>query len=224
MAALVVVLLVLVTHNLVGNLVLPSTVYVPANLAVAAVLVGIARADGTSWPELGLARSSVCRGAAFGGVALLLAVIVLGVAALVPVSRSLFEDQRVANLEGAAVAYQALIRIPAGTVVLEEVAFRGVLLALLSQVSSRWAAVGWSSATFGLWHIVPTVEALQANRLAPSALGVTAAVIATAGAGAVFCWLRLRSGSLIAPALAHVGTNSVALLVAVFVVSSASGP
>ncbi len=222
-AAPALVLVVLVTHNLVGNLVLPPPVYVPANLAVAAVLIGIARANDISWSELGLGRSSVSRGVAFGGAALLLVAVALVVAALVPATRSLFEDKRVADVEGAAVAYHALIRIPLGTVVLEEVAFRGVLLALLSRVSSRRAAVGWSSATFGLWHIVPTVEALQANRLAPSALGVTAAVVATAGAGLVFCWLRLRSGSLLAPALAHVGTNSVALVVAVFLVGTASG-
>ena len=224
MAALVLVLVVLATHNLGGNLVLPPTLYVPANLAVAAVLVGVARASGISWPEMGLARSRLSRGAVLGGAALLLVATILVSAALVPATRSLFEDQRAANVEGATVAYQALIRIPLGTVVLEEVAFRGVLLAMLSRVSSRWAAVGWSSATFGLWHIVPTVEALQANRLAPSALGVTVAVVATAGAGAMFCWLRLRSGSLVAPALAHVGTNSVALVVAVSVVNTASGP
>lgn len=224
MTALALVVLVLMTHNLVGNLVLPPALYVPVNLAVAAVLLGIARASGIPWAELGLGRSSVGRGAALGAAAFLLVAITIVVAALVPATRPLFVDQRVAKVTGAAVAYQALVRIPLGTVVLEEVAFRGVLLAALGRVTSTGAAVGWSSALFGLWHVVPTVEALRANRLALSAAAVTAAVVATAAAGAVFCWLRLRSGSLVAPALAHVATNSVALVVAVSVLRTTPGP
>ncbi|MDQ3570618.1 MAG: CPBP family intramembrane metalloprotease [Actinomycetota bacterium] len=222
MTALAFVVFILVAHNLLGNLALPPALYVPVNLAVAAVLLGIARASGISWAELGLGRSSVGRGAALGVAAFILVAVALVVAALVPATRTLFVDQRVARLTGAAVAYQALVRIPLGTVVLEEVAFRGVLLALLGRVTSTGAAVAWSSAIFGLWHVVPTVEALRANRLAPSAAAVAAAIVATAGAGVVFCWLRLRSGSLVAPALAHVGTNSVALIVAVWVLGAAS--
>ncbi|MDP9403751.1 MAG: CPBP family intramembrane metalloprotease [Actinomycetota bacterium] len=224
MAALALVLLVLVAHNLVGNLVLPPALYVPANLAVAAVLLATARTSGVSWAELGLGRSSLGRGAALGAAAFLVVAIVLVVAALVPATRPLFKDQRVANVTGAAVAYQAVVRIPLGTVFLEEVAFRGVLLALLRRATSPRAAVGWSSAMFGLWHVVPTVEALGANRLAPGGPAVAAAVVATAAAGAAFCWLRLRSGSLVAPALAHVASNSVALVVAVSVLRTASAP
>ena len=219
-AALAMVLVALVAHNLVGNLVLRPALYVPVNLAVAALLLGIARASGASWPELGLGRSSLGRGAVLGAAAFLFVTVGLVVGALVPATQPLFEDQRAARITGAAVAYQALVRIPLGTVVLEEVAFRGVLLALLSRVTSTGVAVACSSAIFGLWHVVPTVEALRANRLAPSVLAVTAAVVITAVAGVVFCWLRLRSGSLLAPALAHVGTNSVALVVAVFVLRS----
>ncbi len=224
MAALVPVLAILLVHNLLGNLVLPPALYVPVNLAVAAALLGIARTSGTAWAELGLARSSVGRGAALGAAAFVIVALALVVAALVPATRPLYADERVAEVTGAAVAYQALVRIPLGTVVLEEVAFRGVLLALLSRVTSRGAAVGWSSAIFGLWHVVPTVEALGTNRLAPSAPAVAAGVVATAGAGAVFCWLRLRSGSLVAPALAHVGTNSVALVIAVSVLHTSPRP
>ncbi|MBW3579799.1 MAG: CPBP family intramembrane metalloprotease [Actinobacteria bacterium] len=224
MAALALVLVVLVAHNLVGNLVLPPALYVPVNLTVTAVLLGIARASGISWAALGLRRSSIGRGAALGVAAFLVVAFALVLAALVPATRPLFADQRVDRVTGAAVAYQALVRIPLGTVVLEEVAFRGVLLALLSRAASTRAAVAWSSALFGFWHVVPTVEALRANRLVPSAPAITAAVVATGAAGAVFCWLRLRSGSLVAPALAHVATNSVALVIAASVLHTASGP
>lgn len=223
MAVLALVLVVLVAHNLVGNLVLPPALYVPVNLSVAAVLVAMARASGISAAELGLGRASVARGVAVGGVVFLVVAVVLVVAALVPATRQLFADQRVAGVTGGAVAFQALVRIPLGTVVLEEVAFRGVLLALLARATSTPAAVVLSSLMFGLWHVVPTVEALRANKVAPGFLGVSAAVVATAVAGAVLCWLRLRSESLVAPALAHTATNSVALVLAVSVLH-ADGP
>ncbi|HWC10158.1 MAG TPA: CPBP family intramembrane glutamic endopeptidase [Acidimicrobiales bacterium] len=222
MAGLAVVLAVLVAHNLVGNLILPSAAYVPVNLTVAMALLAVARASGLSWEDLGLAGSSVGRGLAVGAAAFLVVSVVLAVGAAVPATRPLFEDER-ADLAGWALVYQGLVRIPLGTVVLEEVAFRGVLLGLLGQGRSTVAAVAWSSAVFGLWHVVPTVEALRTNRLDPTVAAVAGAVVVTAVAGVAFCWLRLRSGSLVAPALAHVATNSVALVLAAAVLHTTSG-
>jgi membrane protease YdiL (CAAX protease family) len=45
---------------------------------------------------------------------------------------------------------------------------------------------------------------------------VVAAVVVTFVAGMVFSGLRLRSGSVLAPMLAHLGTNGVTLVVAWF--------
>ncbi len=45
-------------------------------------------------------------------------------------------------------------------------------------------------------------------------LVVLGAVVVTFIAGLVFCWLRLRSRSLIAPVVAHLATNGLALAVA----------
>jgi membrane protease YdiL (CAAX protease family) len=50
--------------------------------------------------------------------------------------------------------------------------------------------------------------------VAGQALVVLGAVVATFLAGLVFSWLRLRSGSLVAPVMAHVATNGVALVAA----------
>jgi len=47
---------------------------------------------------------------------------------------------------------------------------------------------------------------------------VLGSVAVTFVAGLVFCWLRLRSRSLIAPIMAHVATNGLALTVAWFAV------
>jgi membrane protease YdiL (CAAX protease family) len=52
------------------------------------------------------------------------------------------------------------------------------------------------------------------NSFGGQVLLVTGTVIATFMAGLVFSWLRLRSRSLIAPILAHIATNGLALLIA----------
>jgi uncharacterized protein len=137
-------------------------------------------------------------------------------AALTPATRPLLDDQRVADLDRRQFAYHVLVRIPLGTVAWEETAFRGVLQAALRRVLAEPAATAVSSAVFGIWHIRPTTEALAANRLAPDRgariTAVTATVAGTAAAGAVFSFLRARSGSLAAPVLLHLAANCVAPL------------
>jgi uncharacterized protein len=79
---------------------------------------------------------------------------------------------------------------------------------------------------FGLWHIQPTLQTMSDNRALGGASAQTAgqvalvagAVVVTFLAGLVFAWLRLRSRSLVAPVLAHVATNGLAL-VAVWVLA-----
>ena len=51
-------------------------------------------------------------------------------------------------------AYESLARIPVGTAVFEEVAFRGVLPGLIARTTTEPAAVGLSSLLFGLWHVL----------------------------------------------------------------------
>jgi membrane protease YdiL (CAAX protease family) len=132
--------------------------------------------------------------------------------------RPLLADARVAGADGGEIACQVLIRIPLGTVLWEETAFRGVQLAGLLRVLPPRAAIGTSAAVFGIWHIRPTLSATAANELASGLLGRTAAVVsgcvATAAAGLLFTGLRLRSGSLLAPVLVHVAANCLGLLAA----------
>jgi uncharacterized protein len=240
-APLVVVVAVLAAYNVVGNLLVPAAWYIPTNLAMAALLLFIAHRAGLGATELGLQRSRLAAGARWGAGAAALAVAVVALGALVPAAGNLYVDDRV-DVGGWGLAYHTVARIPLGTVVLEEVAFRGVLLGLLVR-HLRWRfdaghpsddkgraldrrALGWavvvSSALFGLWHIIPSMPAADGN--APLDAGadsmaatvglVSGAVVATALAGLVFCWLRLRSGSLLAPMLLHVGTNSGSFAVA----------
>lgn len=214
----VLVVVVLVVHNVLGNEVLPVATYVPVNVATGALLVGLAAAAGLSPADLGLARATLARGALVGALVAALVGVVLALGAAIPVTRGLFDDQRVAGIEGAELWYQALVRIPIGTAAFEELAFRGVLLGLLLRMTSTITAVATSSALFGLWHILPTLSALRTNDLAEGSAArlaaVAGAVLATTVAGVLFCWLRLAARSLLAPVLAHTATNSFALVTA----------
>jgi membrane protease YdiL (CAAX protease family) len=194
----------LVAWNLLRSSV-PSLVRPYAGLVVAAGILAIARWAGISWSELGLARRDARRGLRMGLVAFAVITAVIVVAGLVPGVRELFDDSRV-DVGPGGLAFRVLVAIPIGTVVVEEVAFRGGLLALLRRRMSTVAAVMTSSVLFGLWHLPPLDD--------PSAALAAGTLVATTIAGVGFCWLRLRSGSLLAPALAHLATNSVAYTVA----------
>lgn len=194
----------------VGGPLLPEGWYVPVNLTLAALLVAIARRAGVTWAQLGFARhrriAGLRAGLIVGGVALT----VMTVGALLPLTRPFFEDQRVdVNGGGGELAYQTLVRIPFGTVVFEEVAFRGVLLALLRQRVGTRTAVLVDSGLFGLWHIVPTLAAARTNDVVglAQAGAVSAAVVITAAGGVLFCAVRLRAGHLLAPLLLHLAFN-----------------
>jgi membrane protease YdiL (CAAX protease family) len=193
--------------------------YVPANVAATALVLLAARAAGLSWADLGLDRRQIGRGLRWGGacVALVAAGCTVGVA--IPALRPWFADARAAGTDGGELAAQVLVRIPFGTVLWEEVAFRGVLLAALAGLLPSGRAAVWGTAVvFGLWHVRPTLSAAAANGLTDGALGAIPAVVLgcsfTTVAGVLFAWLRLRSGSLLAPVLLHLATNTLGLAAA----------
>ena len=192
--------------------------YVVANVAAAGALLAAARVSRLSREDLGLARRRLPAGLSWGGASFALVACGYAVALAVPGLRPLLTDARVAGLDGGELAYQVLVRIPLGTVLWEEVAFRGVLLAALSRLVSVRAATAASAAVFGIWHIRPTLSALAANDLVGGpvlrALAVLLACLFTALAGVLFACLRLRSGSLLAPALLHLAANTLGTLAA----------
>ncbi|GAB3315316.1 CPBP family intramembrane metalloprotease [Geodermatophilus aquaeductus] len=211
---------VLVAWN---NLVVPAlpgrpATAVAANVAATGVLLAGARGAGLTWAELGLARRRLPAGARWGGACAALVLAAYAVALAVPALRPLLADARAEGLDGTAVAIRALVRVPLGTVVWEEVAFRGVLLALACRLLRLPAAVALSCVVFGLWHVRPTLSGLAANDLADGVVATATAVLLTVlwttAAGLLFTWLRLRSGSLLAPVLLHLATNSLGVLAA----------
>jgi membrane protease YdiL (CAAX protease family) len=224
----------LLISNILVNRVLPHWSYVPWNLAVAATVVVLARRARTD-AEMGLAGWR--RGALLGGTIAAGVLVVYAVAAAIPATRDVFSDERVG--EGwSFLVYHSLIRIPLGTVVLEELAFRAVLPALFTPPTSACHAdharsgrfrmtervpagvvrgVVVASLLFGLWHVLPAWNVSDVNPLVADvfgddgvgqAMGVVMAVLGTFVAGLTLCVLRYWSGSVLAPILVHGATNS----------------
>jgi membrane protease YdiL (CAAX protease family) len=216
------VLAILVATNLLNNRLLPQA-YVLTCLAAAGLLVLLARRDGCSWTDLGLGARRLRPGLRWAAV--LVATVALGyaVAGALPATRQGFADTRATALSAGAVLWHVLVRIPFGTAVLEEIAFRGVLYAMLARRRGVRAAIIGSSLLFGLWHVLPSIGLRNANAavadlVGPGAAGeVVAVTLAAAGsalAGVVLCELRRRSGSLLPPSALHWALNALGLLVA----------
>lgn len=192
-----------------------------AGPVAAAFLLLVGRLAGLSWADLGLGTGAMLRGLAWGGVAV--AVIVLGYAVglALPITRRLFLDERHRELGGWSALHGAFLAVPLGTVVFEEVAFRGVLWGLVTDVSSPVWATTVSSLLFGAWHVLPAVDMARANA-DPGAPASRAAVVRlvlgtvvfTGLSGVLFAGLRQQSGSLFAPALLHWATNGLGILAA----------
>ena len=197
--------------------------YVRVNLCATGTALAAATASGLTPADLGLGRGRWLPGRPAVRLAGAVAAGWLLIA-VVPATRPLLGDKRITSLDARAVAYQALIRIPVGTALWEEVAFRGVLQAALRRVMPKPTAIAVTSCVFGAWHIRPTLQALRANGLAGTrgraVAGVAAAVAGTTAGGVLFSWLRERSGGLAAPILVHVATNSGGLVTALAVAAA----
>jgi len=191
--------------------------YAPVNAGAAGAALAAAAAGGLTAADLGLGRGRWRPGRLGAGLSAVTAAGYLAAAAM-PVTRPLLNDKRITGLGRRALAYQVAFRIPVGTVLWEEIAFRGVLQAALRRVMSEPAAIAVTSGVFGVWHVRPTAAALRVNGLAGQrgevVARVAAGVAVTTVGGALFSWLRARSGSLTAPVLLHLATNCVGPVVA----------
>jgi membrane protease YdiL (CAAX protease family) len=205
----------LVLANLLNNRLLPRA-YQLTGVVTSVVLLAVARRDGCSWADLGLRPRHVSSGLRWGAAASGLVLLGYALGASLPPTRAGFIDDRVAGLSGTDVARRSLVRVPLGTVLLEEVAFRGVLYAMLGRRYGVRGAVGLPSLIFGLWHVLPAHEVRDSNAAVAGLVGngstgrmmsVVAAVAGTAAGGVVLSELRRRSGSLLAPTAVHWALN-----------------
>ena len=221
--ALGVAIAVLAVSNVMSNRILPSWAYVPWNLSMAFVLLGIAYRGGAGPVAVGLGIRHWHRPVGvglllFGGTALLFA---LGM--IVPATQSAFIDTRIGDADVAQMLWVVLVQIPLGTVVLEEVAFRGVLPALMGAspaIRWRWIPVLGASLLFGLWHILPSIGIDNANAAVGGALGhnqvltTTLAVVSMTIAGVAMCALAHLGKGIKTTMLLHWATNSLGFFAA----------
>ena len=162
--AVAVTVVILAIVNVVDVLV-PHASLVAAPVC-AAVLLGLARLAGLSWAELGLGPGTWRRGFAWAGATIGIVALVIAAGAALPLTRDAFRDSRYHLGLGSALL-TSFVLIPVGTVLVEEVAFRG------AQCSGAWlrrlggtflATAVLSSALFGLRHILPLLGLCRGQR------------------------------------------------------------
>jgi membrane protease YdiL (CAAX protease family) len=221
---LVAILAIGIYANIIANEVLSPAWYIPFNLALLAVTLIIARRAGTTWTSMGLRRDRAARGLKVGIVIVAAIVIGMAIALTVPAFNDVFRDERFIESSIGLLLFHALIRIPLGTALYEEVLFRGVIFGMLVRRYSPITAAVWSSVLFGLWHVLPVLDVIRTNPAgshfsgAPGvAIAVIAGVISTFVAGLVLLWIRLYANSTLASVLVHIGTNSTAIIAAILV-------
>lgn len=214
--ATIAVVIVLLFVNLITNKWAPRA-YLLTCLLSTVLLLCIARLDELSWNQLGLGPGTWKTGilwslGVFGAVVLFYAV-----AVSIPFARKGFSDKRAAEHGWLSVLYQSMIKIPFGTALLEETAFRSVLLAVITDGWGwTWGVIG-SSILFGLWHVLPSLDFQESNDAAKilgegrsaQVKSVVLTVIGTALAGVGFCLLRGISESIFPPIVLHASLNAI---------------
>jgi membrane protease YdiL (CAAX protease family) len=204
----------LIAVNVASRLPLSPWAYGSLQLIAAVVAVVGAVWRGYSLEALGLAPRDAAAGARIGGAVSLAVIAGVALIASIPATQTFFSDDRFADLSTGDAVVEIAVRIPLVTALTEELLFRSVLLAVLLELVSRTGAIVVSSLLFGLWHVLITTGDLQGNEVTGDlpvlgSIATVAAVVAvTAAAGAVFAWLRLRSGSAVAPWLVHTTLNA----------------
>lgn len=148
--------------NVIRHLVPAASTWVGATASL--VLVACARRRGLSWAQLGMSRHQLRSGGLWGlgTIAAVSAVYLVGV--LLPKTRPAFLDER-HDVELPEALVSAFVGIPLGTVLLEEVAFRSVLPGVLARHTDIAKAHALSSALFGLWHVLPSLDFASARGL-----------------------------------------------------------
>jgi membrane protease YdiL (CAAX protease family) len=180
--------------------------------------VALARRAGHECGEIGLHATSVRAGGLWGAVGALAVAGGIG-AAMAAKSPAMLDDRPLA-MSAPQVRRYVLVQIPLGTVVPEEVVFRGALPALLrGPRTAAWIPGVVSSLLFGLWHVLPFRALREHNRSTGEVAdrygdGVTLAAhtAAMTAAGVALYGIRRRAGHVIAPAMTHYAANALGFL------------
>ena len=168
---------------------IPTPWRVPMHAAVATILLMVTGAP------MGLRPPRLWSGLRLGSAVAAVAVAGVATTTLVPVVRQ--------SMAGRAVPDSApvwlLWQIPVGTVWAEEAAYRAALTSVAADTFGASKGRLLQAAAFGLSHIADARATGEP---------VLPTVLATGTAGWFFGWLANRSGSLLAPMLAHLAINA----------------
>jgi len=214
------VVLILLYGTVLARLV-PVKFHLWLNISIAAIAVVVGFAFNLTLDQMGLGLRHILPGifvAIAASIGITIATLCISA---IPFLRRYFLGDDLAHASGKLIAFEAAIRIPLGTALIEEILFRGVLLGLLLTHYSSIVAIIISSLIFGLWHIFPTINTLESNngvadtiknKKSRKAGSVIGAVIVTTVAGIGFGWLRIIANSVIAPWLVHWSINASGIL------------
>jgi CAAX protease family protein len=187
-----------------------------AGVGAAVGLAALAGASGATARDIGCDRRDLRSGLRWGAAAGSAIVAATAAARALDRDGTAFRDARVADASTTEAALHLLVRIPFATALAEELVFRGVILGLALRGGDRRRALLVSSLSFGLWHVGAALHperqrataGMVGPRRAPTAAVVAGDVAATMIGGLGFGWLRLRSGSIAAPVVAHAFLNA----------------
>ncbi|WOC13429.1 CPBP family intramembrane glutamic endopeptidase [Gordonia sp. MP11Mi] len=189
----------------------------------ALVAVSLGLGSGLRADDLGLSTDTWARGARWAAVIVVVVVVAVAVALTIPPVRELFHNAAYRDLPWALCS--AFILIPLQTVIPEELLFRGVVTGALLRRHSVGITIAAQAVLFGLWHVVSSLGLSDANDgigdvvgsgATGQALGVFGAVSFTGASGAVFGWLRVKTGSLLPCFALHWAANGAGAVAAAF--------
>lgn len=213
---LVVVIAAIVVINVVNNRLAPQSHYLLWAFVGSVVLIAIGLLDGNSWTDMGLGWWFFLSGFVWAAASIGLVTAVYVIGSAFRRTRKAFHDESIGSLSGSRLAFQALVEVPFGTVLLEEIAFRAVLFSMLARRYGVVWAIVISAVLFGIWHVLPSIGTHERNPALGSVVGggirgnvlvVAGSVLTTTVAGVLFALMRIVSGSVIAPMGLHWATN-----------------
>ena len=129
----IVVILALVAFNVVTNRLAPEGHHLLWALGGSFGLLAIGILDGNSWTDMGLGWAHLIPGLLWGVASVGVVTVGYLVAASFRRGRDAMHDQRVAELSGPRLMFQALVQVPFAVVLFEEIAFRAVLFSMLAR-------------------------------------------------------------------------------------------
>ncbi|MBX4188961.1 CPBP family intramembrane metalloprotease [Candidatus Saccharibacteria bacterium] len=168
---------------------------------------------GLTLSDIGLSRSKLGAGVKYALVAIFLISIVLLIVYLI--NSNIFRDKRYDQPLGTALT-AGLLLLPLKVVLFEELAFRGIMPALLKDLGSKpWAILLISSVLFGLWHILTAPKSSSLTVSGHSNLIIIFTIfMATFAGGVALYLLRQYSDSLVSSIMVHWFVNCSVMILA----------